>query len=175
MQTGSAKTLISVLCSITTVADTLANMAALKYVDLGYTELSGAFDTACGLASTKQLQQLNIIGNALSGSIPSCITRLPQMVELHLDSNQLTGTIPAFSSSKSPLVYFTASSQVPLPFLATLKCSADRRASADIHRNHLAWAVRGLGIRVKPTAWQCCRRGHSRPGQACGAAEAVPA
>ena len=89
-------------------------MTALKYVDLGYTELSGAFDTACGLASTKQLQQLNLISNALSGSIPSCVTSLPQMVELHLDSNQLTGTIPAFASSKS-LVYFTAASQVPMP------------------------------------------------------------
>ena len=102
----------SVLCSITTVADTLAKMPALKYVDLGFTELSGALDTACGLASTKQLQQLNVINNALSGSIPSCITSLPQMVELHLDSNQLTGTVPAFASSNSPLVYFSASDQV---------------------------------------------------------------
>ena len=114
-QKGSAERSISMLCSITTVAGTLANMTALKYVDLGYTELSGAFDTACGLASTKQLQQLNLISNALSGSIPSCVTSLPQMVELHLDSNQLTGTIPAFASSKSPLVYFTAASQVPVP------------------------------------------------------------
>ena len=66
------KCLKPVLCSITTVADTLAKMPALKYVDLGFTELSGALDTACGLASTKQLQQLNVINNALSGSIPSC-------------------------------------------------------------------------------------------------------
>ena len=32
----------------------------------------------------QQLQQLNLMNNALSGSIPSCIASLPALVELHL-------------------------------------------------------------------------------------------
>ena len=106
--------MLRLLCSITTIAQTLSQLPALKYVDLGYGELDGALDTACGLAATKKLQQLNLMNNALTGNIPACITELPQMVEMHLDYNQLTGAIPAFPSSNSPLVYFTASYQVPL-------------------------------------------------------------
>ena len=106
--------MLRLLCSITTIAHTLSQLPALKYVDLGYGEVEGPLDTACGLAATKKLQQLNLINNALTGSIPACITELPQMVEMHLDYNQLTGAIPAFPSSNSPLVYFTAAYQVRL-------------------------------------------------------------
>ena len=112
--------ILCVLCSITTVANTLSELPALKYVDMGYTQLEGPLDTACGLASTKKLQQLNLMNNALTGSIPACITGLPQMVEMHLDYNQLTGSIPAFPASNSPLVYFTASNQVPPCLFSTL-------------------------------------------------------
>ena len=105
-------TMLLVLCSITTIAQTLAQLPALKFVDLGYDQLEGPLDTACGLAATKKLQQLNLMNNALTGNIPACITQLPQMVEMHLDYNMLTGAIPAFPSSNSPLVYFTAAYQV---------------------------------------------------------------
>ena len=96
-------TRLCLLRSITTIAQTLSQQPALKYVDLGYDELGGALDTACGLAATKNLQQLNLMNNALTGNIPACITQLPQMIEMHLDYNQLTGSIPAFPSSNSPL------------------------------------------------------------------------
>lgn len=115
-------TMLCLPCSITTIAQTLSQLPALKYLDLGYDQLEGPLDTACGLAATKKLQQLNLMDNALTGNIPACITQLPQMVEMHLDYNQLTGAIPAFPSSNSPLVYFTAAYQVPpvhrsVPFL----------------------------------------------------------
>lgn len=32
----------------------------------------------------QQLAQLNLVSNAISGSIPTCIATLPQLVELHL-------------------------------------------------------------------------------------------
>lgn len=102
------------LCSITRIANTLAQLPALKYLDMGYTELEGPLDSACGLAATRKLAQLNLVSNALSGSIPACLSQLPGMVELHLDNNQLTGTIPAFSTANNPMVYFTASFQVRL-------------------------------------------------------------
>ncbi len=35
-------------------------------------------------AVVQQLAQLNLVSNAISGSIPACITTLPQLVELHL-------------------------------------------------------------------------------------------
>lgn len=54
--------------SITEVAQTLAGMPALEYVDLGYNELEGAFDSACGLAATKKLEELSLMNNALSGA-----------------------------------------------------------------------------------------------------------
>ncbi len=34
--------------------------------------------------AVQQLAQLNLVGNAISGSIPACIATLPQLVELHL-------------------------------------------------------------------------------------------
>ncbi len=52
---------------------------------------------------------------ACSGSIPACITHLPELVELHLDFNQLTGTLPAFATANSPLVYFSAAFQARPP------------------------------------------------------------
>ena len=38
----------------------------------------------CMCATMQQLAQLNLVSNAISGSIPACIATLPQLVELHL-------------------------------------------------------------------------------------------
>ena len=63
-------TVLRLLCSITTIAQTLAQLPALKYVDLGYDQLEGPLDTACGLAATKKLQQLNLMNNCAHGEHP---------------------------------------------------------------------------------------------------------
>ena len=131
-------TVLRLLCSITTIAQTLAQLPALKYVDLGYDQLEGPLDTACGLAATKKLQQLNLMNNALTGNIPACITQLPQMVEMHLDYNMLTGSIPAFPSSNSPLVYFTAC-------LPGVKCV---HPSAFLHVNLCPWAASAFMLEI---------------------------
>ena len=57
---------------------------------------------------------------AYSGSIPACLTALPELVELHLDFNQLTSTIPAFPLANSPLVYFSAAFQARKQGLGSL-------------------------------------------------------
>ncbi len=100
------------LCSITQVAKTLATLPKLQYVDLGFDGLEGPLDSACGLAKTKKLASLNLMNNALTGSIPACFGQLPALTELHLDYNQLTGAIPAFDVPSSPMVYFSAAYQV---------------------------------------------------------------
>ena len=109
---------------------------------MGYAQLEGPQAPACGLASTKKLQQLNLMNNALTGSIPACITGLPQMVEMHLDYNQLTGSIPAFPASNSPLVYFTAAYQVgPLPSSAFLhQWHANEASKLTVYVQH-TWTV----------------------------------
>ena len=98
--------------SITDVAKTLSALPKLEYVDLGFDSLEGPLDSACGLARTRKLESLNLMNNALSGSIPTCFTQLPELVELHLDYNQLTGSLPAFDTANSPMVYFSAAYQV---------------------------------------------------------------
>lgn len=98
--------------SITDVAKTLSALPKLEYVDLGFDSLEGPLDSACGLARTRKLESLNLMNNALSGSIPACFTQLPELVELHLDYNQLTGSLPAFDTANSPMVYFSAAYQV---------------------------------------------------------------
>ena len=100
------------LSSITQVAKTLSALPKLAYVDLGFDALEGPLDSACGLAKTKKLASLNIMNNALTGSIPACFGQLPELAELHLDYNQLTGTLPAFDAANSPMVYFSAAWQV---------------------------------------------------------------
>ncbi|CAL8465974.1 g5510 [Coccomyxa elongata] len=104
--------------NITQVAKTLATLPKLQYVDLGFDGLEGSLDSACGLAKTKKLASLNLMNNALTGSIPACFGQLPALTELHLDYNQLTGAIPAFDVPNSPMVYFSAAYQ--LGFLSGL-------------------------------------------------------
>ncbi|KAK9839237.1 hypothetical protein WJX81_003310 [Elliptochloris bilobata] len=99
--------------NISGIATTLASLPELQYVNLGYNMLDGQLDHACNLTSTRRLAQLNLMNNALSGSIPACIASLPQLVELHLDFNQLTGSLPA-PVANSPLVYLTAAFQMGL-------------------------------------------------------------
>lgn len=100
------------LRSITQVAKTLSALPKLQYVDLGFDGIEGPLDSACGLAKTKKLASLNLMNNALTGSIPACFGQLPALAELHVDYNQLTGAIPAFDVPNSPMVYFSAAYQV---------------------------------------------------------------
>ena len=98
--------------SITQVAKTLSALPKLAHVDLGFDALEGPLDSACGLARTRKMASLNLMNNALSGSVPSCFTQLPELAELHLDYNQLTGSLPAWETANSPMVYFSAAYQV---------------------------------------------------------------
>ena len=68
--------------------------------------------------------------DARAGSIPACITQLPELVEVHLDYNQLTGSLPAFATINSPLVFLTAAYQAGRPHQCSL-CVACKR-----HRLH---------------------------------------
>jgi hypothetical protein len=104
--------LFLVSCSITEVAATLSLLPNLAFVDIGFETLEGPLDSTCALSAAQTLESLNLMGNALSGSIPACIAQLPALAELHLDFNQLTGSIPPVLPSASPLVYFTAAYQV---------------------------------------------------------------
>jgi hypothetical protein len=98
-------------CSITDVSLGMATMTELEFVDLSGMMMVGPLDTACGLASTDRLRQLNLAQNALSGEIPACLLGMSSLAELHLDQNLLQGPVPAIPSS-TPLVYFTAAEQV---------------------------------------------------------------
>ncbi len=102
----------ALVCSITQVAKALGALPKLQYVDLGFDGIEGPLDSACNLAKTKKLASLNLMNNALTGSIPACFGPLPALAELHVDYNQLTGAIPAFDVPNSPMVYFSAAYQV---------------------------------------------------------------
>eukprot|EP00884_Botryococcus_braunii_P021319 jgi/Botrbrau1/7871/Bobra.9_2s0047.1 len=97
--------------NITEVSLGLAEMTQLEYLDLSGMMLVGPLDTACGLASTDRLKELNLAQNALSGEIPACILGMSSLQEIHLDQNLLQGAIPTIPSS-TPLIYFTAAEQM---------------------------------------------------------------
>lgn len=81
-------------------------------MDLSDNLVSGNFSQACGLAKSGFMEQIAVAANNLSGSIPSCIANLKNLIELRLDNNRLSGTIPRSTAAKSSkLVYFTAANQ----------------------------------------------------------------
>ena len=61
--------------SITEIADTLAMLPGLEYLDLGMMELLGPLDSACGLAATRKLESLDLMSNGLTG-VPLLCTPL---------------------------------------------------------------------------------------------------
>ena len=66
------------LRSITEIAETLALLEDVEYVDLGMLQLTGPLDSACGLARTKKLESLDLLSNGLTGArwarlISSCV------------------------------------------------------------------------------------------------------
>jgi hypothetical protein len=83
-QVTSSDNAVCTPCSITVIAQTLSKLPALEYLDLGYNGLLGPLDTACGLAATKELESLDFTNNALSGSIPPCLTGMSACSLHHL-------------------------------------------------------------------------------------------
>ena len=113
------------------------------------------------------------------GSIPACLTQLPELVELHLDFNQLTGTIPAFATTNSPLAYFSAAFQARIrltaacPRLGELgQASVGPRGRRVYSRGvrHLCMQGARRGIELRCPA--CASFGLVREGSTCKRAHA---
>lgn len=90
-------------------------MPTLQFLDLSDNLITGNLSQACGLAKSGFVEQIAVAGNDISGSIPSCIAGLKNLIELRLDNNRLSGTVPRSTAAKSSkLVYFTAANQARL-------------------------------------------------------------
>ncbi len=103
------------ICRLQNISEALSTAPALQFLDLSSNSLTGNLSLGCGLAKSGYMEQIDLSTNNLSGSIPSCITGLKNLVELRLDNNSLSGTVPASATAKtSKLVFFTAANQAKL-------------------------------------------------------------
>ena len=104
--------------SLSVLAPALANLTKLQYLDLSTNELGGNLSSACGLASSGLLAELDLDNNSISGGIPACLIDAPALVELRLQGNALHGTLPAIPAA-SPLVTLVLGGQVSHAFKHT--------------------------------------------------------
>ena len=109
----SSQLIVTAACRVQDIANVMAMIPSLQFLDLSHNLIRGNLSEACSLAKTGSLEQIALAHNNISGSIPGCITNLKNLVEFHLDDNRLTGSVPLSSNAKiSKLVYFTAANQV---------------------------------------------------------------
>ncbi|CAN6380913.1 unnamed protein product [Urochloa humidicola] len=82
--------------------DSLANCSKLQRLSLAGNQLEGQVPDSLGKFSV-QLQSLYLGQNHLSGSFPSGIENLPQLIVLGLDYNQFTGYLPQWLGGQKTL------------------------------------------------------------------------
>ncbi|CAN8299489.1 unnamed protein product [Cochlearia groenlandica] len=70
----------------------ITNLLSLRHVDLVGNRISGVIPTNIG--KLQRLKVLNLADNQLSGEIPPSITRLTSLSHLDLRNNSITGAIP---------------------------------------------------------------------------------
>lgn len=77
--------------SLTTIPTEISNLKNLVHLNLGRNQISTGFSS---LTPLKNLEQLWLNHNNISGSFPTDLLTLPTLMSLSLQSNQLTGNIP---------------------------------------------------------------------------------
>jgi hypothetical protein len=75
-----------------TIAPALANLTALRVLNLNYNRLYGSIPK--DLARLTSLEQLQLGGNRLTGSVPTFFSTFPDLRYVRLDNNQFEGPLP---------------------------------------------------------------------------------
>ncbi|XP_056695831.1 receptor-like protein 35 [Spinacia oleracea] len=84
----------------------LTNLRELQILDLSWNYFSGDIQGICLL---KNLRELHLGSNQLSGEFPSCIQNMSSLQTLDLSRNQFSGKVPKFLSTLRYLEYLDLS------------------------------------------------------------------
>mmetsp|Transcript_2112 Transcript_2112/g.3111 ORF Transcript_2112/g.3111 Transcript_2112/m.3111 type:complete len:811 (+) Transcript_2112:137-2569(+) len=90
--------------SITGDLSVLGSLTMLERLYLGNNKFNGNIDVV-NWETLSNLQELDLVGNNINGTVPASLFALPQMNVLSLSKNFLTGELPANFPTSSPLKY----------------------------------------------------------------------
>ncbi|CAA7401223.1 unnamed protein product [Spirodela intermedia] len=74
----------------------LSRLVALKSIFLSNNRFSGVIDGDY-FSDMTHLKKVWLAGNSFTGKIPPSLTKLPHLMELHLENNQFSGGLPAMN------------------------------------------------------------------------------
>lgn len=121
------------------IVNTLIQINDLKYLILGYNQLSGSIPSTIGNLSN--LENLYLSRNQLSGNILSSIGNLSNLQFLYLNNNQLSGSIPTAIGNLSNLENLTLYSNQLSGNIPTEIGNLNNLQRLDIGSNQLSGSI----------------------------------
>ena len=117
----------------------IGNFAALQYLDLSSSKLTGPIPSSIG--DLTNLKVLDLASNHLTGQIPSSIGDLINLEGLSLYSNRLTGPIPSSIGNLIYLNYLGFNSNQLSGFIPKTIGNLQNILQIDLQDNHLSGIV----------------------------------